>query len=90
MVCDSGSDVLAHDLVDVQHIQVDTAQLKHVRVACISIGKSLSDKDDNHSLDYHRKEKWEQFMTNFYYNSIKKKHNKAVTSCAEPKLEPEP
>ncbi len=23
-------------------------------------------------------------MTNFYYNSIKKKHNKAVTSGAEP------
>jgi hypothetical protein len=35
MVCDGGSDVLAHDLVDVQHIQVDTAQLKHVRVACV-------------------------------------------------------
>ncbi len=63
MVCDGGSDVLAHDLVDVQHIQVDAAQLKHVRVACISIGKSPSDKDDNHSLDYRKvRTVYDQFL----------------------------
>ena len=30
---DGGGDVLAHDLVDVEHVEVDPAQLQHVGVA---------------------------------------------------------
>jgi hypothetical protein len=64
MVCDGGSDVLAHDLVDIQHIQVDTTQLKHVRVACASIGKSLNQQGNN-DLDIATKSVNNFFYTNF-------------------------